>query len=99
MPPDAARAAGPPSSLYHPDPLATGSVEASSASCLACERQRGYIYGGPVYAEEEYEEALCPWCIEDGSAASRFGATFTDIGEGVPDDVPEPVLVEISRRT
>ena len=63
---------------YHPDPLGTGSVEASGERCLCCGRERGYIYAAPVYAEEELNEQLCPWCIADGSAAGRFGATYSD---------------------
>ena len=81
-----------PSFRYHPDPVATGSVERSSAECVACGRCRGYIYVGPVYAEEDHTDAFCPWCIEDGSAAARFDATFTDVGFGVPDGVPRSVL-------
>ncbi|HEV8549222.1 MAG TPA: CbrC family protein, partial [Polyangiaceae bacterium] len=46
---------------------------------------------------------LCPWCIADGSAAAKFGATFTDrlgIGDyGHWERVPESVLDEVSQRT
>jgi len=52
-----------------------------------------------VYAIEKLEKAICPWCIADGTAAQRFDAQFTDIGWGVPDDVPEQVRLELSRRT
>jgi uncharacterized protein CbrC (UPF0167 family) len=37
-----------------------------------------YIYVGPVYAREDLSEAVCPWCISDGSANAKYGATFTD---------------------
>ena len=57
------------------------------------------IYIGPVYAIVELDRAICPWCIADGTAAQRFDAQFTDIGWGVPDDVPEQVRLELSRRT
>jgi uncharacterized protein CbrC (UPF0167 family) len=83
---------------YHPDPLGTGFVVQSEAVCPSCERERGYAYSGPVYAVEEVEE-LCPWCIADGSAAEKFEAEFTDVGWGVPDDVPMDVLDEVSLRT
>jgi len=63
---------------YHPDPVASGSVEASAAACRCCGRVRGWLYVGPVYAEEALDHALCPWCIADGSAAARFGASFVD---------------------
>jgi uncharacterized protein CbrC (UPF0167 family) len=87
-----------PAFRYHPDPLATGSVIASDAACAACDKARGYVYAGPVYAPDE-PEALCPWCIADGTAAEVFDAEFTDVGVGVPDDVPREVLEELAFRT
>ncbi|HEX6533435.1 MAG TPA: CbrC family protein [Gemmatimonadaceae bacterium] len=88
---------------YHPDPLATGSVVASDAMCTACGRARGYVYAGVPYAREEIEGAICPWCIADGTAASRLGAEFVDaagIGDyGRWDAVPAEVVEEVSRRT
>jgi hypothetical protein len=57
---------------YHPDPLATGSIEESPADCVSCGRARGFVYTGSVYAVEE-AEPLCPWCIADGSAAAFLG--------------------------
>jgi uncharacterized protein len=84
---------------YHPDPVATGSVEASDATCRSCGRARGFIYTGPVYAVKELVEAFCPWCIADGSAAEKFDAEFTDVGADAPDDVPVAVIETIARRT
>ena len=44
---------------YHPDPLTTGAIEASGATCIVCGRARGYIYTGPIYSErEEYLDVL-----------------------------------------
>jgi uncharacterized protein CbrC (UPF0167 family) len=88
---------------YHPDPVGTGSVVASDVVCRRCERARGCVYVGPVYAEEELGGELCPWCIADGSAADQFEAEYTD-AEGVGDgarwgEVPTAVLEEITRRT
>ncbi|HZF69017.1 MAG TPA: CbrC family protein [Gemmatirosa sp.] len=88
---------------YHPDPVATGSVVPSAATCRCCERARGYVYVGPVYAEAELGDALCPWCIADGSAAERFDAEFVDAA-GVGDHgawapVPAGVAAEVARRT
>jgi uncharacterized protein CbrC (UPF0167 family) len=88
---------------YHPDPLQTKSVAPSPITCRSCGRARGFIYTGPVYAEEELVDALCPWCIADGSAADRFDAEFVDragIGNyGSWEQVPESVIIEVSRRT
>ena len=88
---------------YHPDPVATGSVVASAASCRSCGQSRGFIYAGPVYAEDDLEDSICPWCIADGSAAKRFHADFTDPdgigGYGSWDGVPADVVAEVARRT
>lgn len=67
-----------PTFRYHPDPVASGSVRASPVPCRCCGLARGWLYTGPVYAEEALDEALCPWCIADGTAAARFGASFVD---------------------
>lgn len=52
-----------------------------------------------MYAIESLHEELCPWCIHDGSAAAAFDADFTDVGWGVPDDVPPEVTEAVSKRT
>jgi uncharacterized protein len=89
---------------YHPDPLATGSVQQSDVECACCGQARGYVYAGPVYAEEDYEQRICPWCIADGSAHEKLSASFHDeasIGgsDGTWDEVPESVIAEIAHRT
>jgi uncharacterized protein CbrC (UPF0167 family) len=66
---------------------------------VVCGQSRGSIYTGPVYAVEELIDCLCPWCIEDGSAAEKFEAEFTDVGGGVPADVPSAVLNHLATRT
>jgi uncharacterized protein CbrC (UPF0167 family) len=83
---------------YHPDPLGTRTIAASTTICACCGRARGYIYTGPVYASEELENSLCPWCIADGSAAERFHAVYTD-DMPRPDDVPRDIIDAITRRT
>lgn len=83
---------------YHPDPLRTGSVKPSDRDCVCCGRVRGYIYAGPVYAVEELDESLCPWCIADGSAAERFGADYTDL-LNLPEGVPAEVIEQVTTRT
>jgi uncharacterized protein len=84
---------------YHPDPIATGSVQESDSPCLSCNRIRGYVYVGPAYSEKFHylSGCICPWCIADGSAARQFGATFAD--SGLMDDVPDAVREEIAQRT
>lgn len=87
-----------PAFRYHPDPLASGSVVASAATCRCCGRARGHVYVGPVYAEEELSEAVCPWCIADGAAAEIFDAEFVDVA-CFPDALPDDAAEEIARRT
>jgi uncharacterized protein CbrC (UPF0167 family) len=87
-----------PTFRYHPDPIETGSIVVSDATCVVCERSRGFIYTGPVYAEEDFEDAVCPWCIADGSASESLGATFVD-SEAFAADTPDEVIIEITERT
>jgi uncharacterized protein len=87
---------------YHPDPVATGAVVASDVVCASCGKARGAVYVGPVYAEEELDGKICPWCIADGSAHEQFEAEFTDlaeIGGGEWDDVPEEIAEEVACQT
>ena len=83
---------------YHRDPVLSGSVQESKKKCKCCRQARGYIYSGPVYAEKDLDEAICPWCIADGSAHAKFDATFVD-EENFPDDLPAAAAEEISSRT
>ncbi|MFL6138445.1 MAG: CbrC family protein [Frankiaceae bacterium] len=73
------QAAALPAFRYHPDPVATGSVVPEAGRCGACGKERSHRYVGPSYGDEDPPEALCPWCIADGTAAERFGLLFTDI--------------------
>jgi hypothetical protein len=88
---------------YHPDPLRTGSVVPSDVTCVVCGRARGSIYTGPVYAEEDLDDSICPWCIADGSAHLKFEAEFTDTagvgGYGQWSPAPAHVCEEVAFRT
>lgn len=92
-----------PTFKYHPDPVKTGSIKPSPVKCSCCGKARGFIYTGPVYAIEEYDESICPWCIADGSAHEKLDASFHDEagvgGGGEWDDVPAEVVEEIAFRT
>jgi uncharacterized protein CbrC (UPF0167 family) len=83
---------------YHPDPLGTGSVMISDDTCRCCGRQRGYVYTGPTYCEDEVDGEICPWCIADGSASALLGAEFTD-SLGAPSDVPREIVTQLLTRT
>ncbi|MCU1782181.1 CbrC family protein [Pseudomonas sp. 13B_2.1_Bac1] len=91
-----------PQFTYHHDPVGSGSVQPSSTVCVCCNQTRGYIYVGPVYAIEEYEACICPWCIADGSAHERLGATFVDedsIGLDGDAGLSDAQVAEVSQRT
>ncbi|HZS10027.1 MAG TPA: CbrC family protein [Blastocatellia bacterium] len=93
-----------PAFRYHPDPLATGSIEAREIECVCCGKTRDHVYAGPVYAEEDLDESICPWCISDGLAHEKFDAEFTDLsGIGGYGDrkqtIPQMIEEEIAWRT
>ena len=92
-----------PTFKYHPDPLGTGSIERSENKCLACGLVRGFIYKGQPYAEEELIDAICPWCIADGTAHEKFDAEFTDLGGiggyGTWESVDLKIAEEVAYRT
>jgi uncharacterized protein CbrC (UPF0167 family) len=56
-----------PSFRYHPDPIGTGSIAESGEACRCCHQARGYMYTGPVYAEEELDAEV-----------ARFTAIFEE---------------------
>ena len=87
-----------PTFRYHPDPVATGAFERGSGQCRRCGLVRGWVYVVPPYAIENLRDALCPWCVADGSAAATFAASFTDLGERGSDieGIPAAVLDEIT---
>ncbi|MEU9879253.1 CbrC family protein [Streptomyces phaeochromogenes] len=70
--------AGLPVFRYHPDPLAGGSIRASTEKCACCHRSTGWIYTATFYTAQEVDGNFCPWCIADGSAAERFEGDFID---------------------
>ena len=83
---------------YHPDPIRTGSIEASGQICICCKKQRGFIYMGPAYSEQDLDKSLCPWCIADGSAHKKLRAEFVDT-EAFPSGTPQSAIAEITQRT
>ena len=61
-----------PAFRYHPDPLVSGSVVESAGEVQMLQAGTEFIYTGPVYAEKDLDEALCPWCIANGVAAENL---------------------------
>lgn len=65
---------------YHPRPLETGAFSDDKiVTCNCCEQSTNVYYSGPFYCAEDVD-ALCPWCIADGSAAKKFDGSFQDDG-------------------
>ncbi|ABF40105.1 conserved hypothetical protein [Candidatus Koribacter versatilis Ellin345] len=88
-----------PNFRYHPDPVKSGNLVVSEETCVCCDKKRGYIYTVSVYAEsDDLENALCPWCIADGSAHRKFDASFVD-DPGLADEIPNSARQEILYRT
>jgi uncharacterized protein CbrC (UPF0167 family) len=88
---------------YHPDPIATGSIVESDATCRCCVEARGYIYTGPTYGEDDLTDEVCPWCIASGEAHEEYEVEFVDSASiGGEDDWPEvsdEVIEEVAFRT
>ena len=64
-----------PTFKYHPDPIATGVVEARESECPVCHKVTGFAYDGPCYTREDPKD-ICPWCIANGRAADAFDLEF-----------------------
>lgn len=87
-----------PTFKYHPDPLATGAVKKSDLTCECCGEDRGYVYAGAVYADEDIE-TVCPWCIADGSLEREYDASFSDSDPLHSAGLPDQIVHEVTRRT
>lgn len=90
-----------PTFRYHPDPVATGSIlERPGKVCPACDRSTGWAYVTTPYSVGTHPD-LCPWCIADGTAAVRFGASFIDVYwlDGQQPPAPLDRLDELAHRT
>ena len=54
---------------------------------------------GSVYSTNDLDHALCPWCIADGSAASKLDAAFGELFGKHRASVSEAVASEVNLRT
>lgn len=90
-----------PAFRYHPDPVGTGAIAASTQSCRCCGQARGFVSTLAPYATVDLRDALCPWCIADGSAASAFDAVFTIISPTEPGaiEAADAAIDEVAHRT
>ncbi|WP_199438483.1 CbrC family protein [Vibrio owensii] len=83
---------------YHPDPIKTGSVVPTDESCDCCGLSMGYK-GITELRAGEAVKSVCPWCIADGSAVTRFGGYFAGISPKSIDVVAADVVDEVCLRT
>lgn len=81
---------------YHRDPVASGSIRETEAPCECCGEDRGVAYNGVIYCRQS-PETLCPWCIANGTAATKYDASFFD-ADFVDDDL-EPVELPAERHS
>jgi uncharacterized protein CbrC (UPF0167 family) len=83
---------GPPPFTYYEDPYSDGTVEQSDVECSGCARRRGWISTCLAYGADVPDEAsLCPWCIADGTAHAKFGASFNEVGVDAAREAREEV--------
>ena len=61
--------------IYSPKAYQLGIFIKSDKVCQCCGQVRGMIYECNFYCTADIE-ALCPWCIHDGSAAKKFDGQF-----------------------
>ena len=55
-----------PTFKYHPDPIASGSVEPSETECVCCGKARGYVYTANAYgAAKAHGPGREEACVED----------------------------------
>jgi len=79
---------------YHPDPLATGAVIPTDLACDCCGNARGFRVASH-YGTQPFD-CICPWCVADGRAAKRLGASFVQDAE---DDLSPAIWDKLTHRT
>ncbi len=82
---------------YHPNPIETGSIEASDATCEVCNQKRGYRITSSIYCKENVDN-ICPWCVTDGTASKKYRGEFVADIENW-EGLAKEVVDEISTRT
>ena len=64
---------------YHPDPIKTGAFsQGEYRKCDCCNESTNIWYSEPFYTAKDGIECLCPNCIANGMAASKFDGEFQD---------------------
>lgn len=86
-----------PTFKYNPNAERLGIISKENTTCPVCGQDRDYLYQGPFYCIDDVE-GICPWCIEDGSAAKKYDGEFQDAASCDTVD-NEEYLVELTTRT
>jgi uncharacterized protein CbrC (UPF0167 family) len=66
-----------PSFKYNPDPFKVGVFQKEKSTCPVCGKETDVVYCGPFFSTEDVEN-ICPSCIKDGTAATKFNGEFQD---------------------
>ncbi|QQE11174.1 CbrC family protein [Planctomycetota bacterium] len=83
---------------YHPDPIATGSIEASEDKCACCGMRRGYLCVVGYFGQGD-EEFMCPWCISDGTARRKLHNNLFDEWTLQKAGISKEIIDEVHQRT
>lgn len=89
---------------YSPNAYEIGVFEQEEGTCSICNQERELRYTGSFYSVET-PDYICPWCIEDGSAAQKYKGEFNDFAgiEGASLDekalIPKELSLQASERT
>lgn len=83
---------------YHPNPIATESIIPSDETCECCGNARRYVYCTTPYGSKEIE-FVCPWCIADGTAGAKLGASFSDSWPLSQAEISKEIIDEVTLRT
>lgn len=65
---------------YNLKPLDNRIIVKRSEMCPVCNKETEYVYEGPFYSVEDVEN-ICPWCIANGDAATKYDGEFQDIAQ------------------
>jgi uncharacterized protein len=85
---------------YHLDPVKSEVVVASDANCICCGQARGCMYVGPAFTtNRDVRDNICPWCLADGSAATKYSAYFAGPQTLLKAGVARHIVDEVTKRT
>ncbi len=85
---------------YHPEPLASGSIEASATTCQVLWQGSWLrLHRFALFPPRVAARQPSPWCIADGSAAARYEASFSDDYPLLDAGVAADIVTEVCERT